>query len=327
MSVPFCQYRPYNHIVPIGIYDFPVLDLEVRYLFCEAPRGWYSCIRPEALCYPQPVEIRRGDTKQPQQSSTDRFNSYPDISNYMSTVKDIEDRKVSCPMCGHPSMKISELDDAQYQCFSCKTPLRVKIVGDVIIPLEGVEGKVERMSVPESPRHRRDRFISEYDVGEETASKLTTKLNVADFYESVAEDSDAEVAATFVVDTLLGELNYRDMDITDVKTSGVTNTIEALAEDSVTWRSVTEIIRDALDEGQEIDTVFKDRDVEKTEDSELDEMVAEVIEDEQEAVEDYLSGAEEALNHLVGKVMARTNGQADAKRTRELFETKLDGET
>lgn len=242
----------------------------------------------------------------------------------MGMVKNIKDRAISCPMCGYSTIKISRLNDTQYRCPSCKKPLKIKIVGDVIIPLEGSEGKVERIHIPESPRHRRERLISEYGVGEETARKLTTNLNVADFYENVAENSDAEIAATFVVDTLLGELNYRDMDISDVKTNEISDTIEALSNDSVTWKSVTEIIRDALDNGQKIDTVFNCRDVKKTGNSELQEIVKDVIKVEREAVEDYLNGAEKALNHLVGRVMARTNGQADAKKTRQFLEDELE---
>jgi Asp-tRNAAsn/Glu-tRNAGln amidotransferase B subunit (PET112 homolog) len=185
---------------------------------------------------------------------------------------------------------------------------------------------IEKIPVPESPRHRRERFTSEYGVGQETADKLTTNLNVADFYEDIATDSTSKVAATFVVDTLLGELNYRDMEISDVEANEVSATIDALAKESVTWRSVTEIIRDALDNGEEIDEVFDRRNVEKTGQSELNQMVSDVIEEEQDAVEDYLSGTQEALNHLVGKIMARTNGQADARQTRNLFEDKLKNE-
>ncbi|MCD4821648.1 MAG: hypothetical protein K8R11_06195, partial [Methanococcoides sp.] len=41
------------------------------------------------------------------------------------------------------------------------------------------------------------------------------------------------------------------------------------------------------------------------------------------AVQDYLGGAEKSLNFLVGQVMKKTKGRADARQARELLVAAL----
>lgn len=237
----------------------------------------------------------------------------------------IAQKPLSCPVCGEDKIDPKELEQNDFQCPSCQLDLVVKIIGDVVIPIQSnnSEGGFDIVEVPESPIDRRERFKSEYDVQSETASKLTTDLDVADFFEEVAESTDSRVAATFVVDTLLGELNYRDMDISKVNPDEVVDVVSALAEDSVTWRSATKVIRDALDDEERIDKVFSERDVEKTDEDTLSDVVDDVLSAEQDAVDDYLDGTEEAMNHLVGQVMAKTNGQADAREARERLQERV----
>lgn len=60
-------------------------------------------------------------------------------------------------------------------------------------------------------------------------------------------------------------------------------------------------------------------------DHDLDAVVADVIEDEPEAVADLRSGTDSALNYLVGQVMQRTQGGADPQQARERIRDAVDG--
>ena len=83
-------------------------------------------------------------------------------------------------------------------------------------PLEVADWKDE-IAIPELPDARRERFVADYGLDSEAAAKLTSTKEVADFFEAVAEQFDPNVAATWVADNLLGELNYRDMLITEIE--------------------------------------------------------------------------------------------------------------
>ena len=60
------------------------------------------------------------------------------------------------------------------------------------------------------------------------------------------------------------------------------------------------------------------------EDFDLEEKVSEVVEEFPEAVEDYRSGRDSALNFFIGKVMEETSGKADAGKARKILQEELE---
>jgi aspartyl-tRNA(Asn)/glutamyl-tRNA(Gln) amidotransferase subunit B len=98
------------------------------------------------------------------------------------------------------------------------------------------------VEIPVLPDARRERFREAYGLGEEAAAKLTSTKQVADFYEDVAGEFDPDLAATWVADNLLGELNYRDMAVTDVadRLDEVHRLVELVAEHEITAKNAGE---------------------------------------------------------------------------------------
>jgi len=194
-------------------------------------------------------------------------------------------------------------------------------------PLRVADWK-ERLAIPELPDARRERFREEYGLDGEAASKLTTTKEVADFYERVAERFDPDLAATWVADNLLGELNYRDMSMADVddRLDEFVRLIELVANDEITAKNAEEaVLRAMLDEGIAPDEVVERERLGKTSEGAVERAVVEAIEDNPEAVEDYHAGEEGALNFLVGQVMQATGGSADPATVNELLRDRLEG--
>jgi len=192
-------------------------------------------------------------------------------------------------------------------------------------PLEVSDWKSE-IAIPELPDARRERFREEYGLSEEAASKLTSSKEVADFYEAVAEEFDPDLAATWVADNLLGELNYRDMSLADVsdRLDEVRRLVELVDEDEITAKNAREtVLREMLDEGQEPDAVVEEEGLGKTGAGEVREAVRAAIEANPDAVSDYESGDDGALNFLVGQVMQETGGSADPGQVNGLLREEL----
>jgi len=192
-------------------------------------------------------------------------------------------------------------------------------------PLEVAHWKDE-ISIPELPDARRERFQSEYGLDSESASKLTSTKAVADFFEAVAESFDADLAATWVADNLLGELNYRDMAITDVedRLDEFERLIELVDSDQVTTKNAEEIVlREMLDEGDDPATIIDREGLGKADEGEIEGFVSEAIEENPDAVEDYHNGEGGALNFLVGQVMQKSQGSADPGSVNELLRAEL----
>ncbi|WEL18006.1 Asp-tRNA(Asn)/Glu-tRNA(Gln) amidotransferase B subunit [Halorhabdus sp. SVX81] len=193
-------------------------------------------------------------------------------------------------------------------------------------PLEVSHWK-EELSIPELPDARRERFGEEYGLNEEAASKLTTTKQVADFYEDLASEFDPDLVATWVADELLGELNYRDMAITDVadRLDEIERLVELIASEEITAKNAREtVLRGMLDDGEDPDTIVDQEGLGKTQRDELQGAVEEAIEENPDAVSDYHDGDGGAINFLVGQVMQKTGGSADPGDVNELLRAELE---
>ncbi|AKB86192.1 Asp-tRNA(Asn)/Glu-tRNA(Gln) amidotransferase subunit GatB [Methanococcoides methylutens] len=203
-------------------------------------------------------------------------------------------------------------------------------------------------TLPELPDGKRNRFLEEYDMTDMHAKALTSDQDIAYFYEAVAqnENIDSKDAAVWVADIFKGEWNYRDLAIhgrtfdpenpySSVRLSGANRKdpevtsyissddlvyiIESVNNGEISDNSGVEVIRIILDEGGSAHKVIDDKGLRKVEDNIVATAVSEAIAENDEAVQDYLGGTEKSLNFLVGQVMKKTKGRADARQARELL--------
>ena len=174
-------------------------------------------------------------------------------------------------------------------------------------------------TLPELPDARRERFVSQYGITDDHAKSLTSEKKVADFYEQVAAEVDSKLAAVWIADVLKGELNYRDLGIDAFASANMVQLVKLLAGDQITEQSGVEVIRTILDEGGTPDEVVAEKGLPKAGGDLVTAAVEEAITENPQAVEDYRSGKQEAVNFLMGQVMKKTKGRADAKEVRKMI--------
>ena len=192
------------------------------------------------------------------------------------------------------------------------------------LPPLRVSGGKEEIAIPELPDARRERLREEYGLSAEEAAKLTSTKRVADFYEELTDEFAPDFAATWVADRLLGELHYRDLTLAAVDRGAFTRLLELVDDEEITVKNAEEVVlRTMLDEGLGPDEVVEREGLGKTDDDEVAAAVAEAIEENPEAVEDYRAGEDGALNYLVGQVMQATGGSADPGTVNEKLRAEL----
>jgi aspartyl-tRNA(Asn)/glutamyl-tRNA(Gln) amidotransferase subunit B len=180
-----------------------------------------------------------------------------------------------------------------------------------------VRSWIPHIALPELPDARRARFKEQYGCSPNHAKTLTGELKIADFYEKVSARADPVLAATWVADTLLGELNYRDMGINLVDPGRIVELLDLITSKKITEKNGVEVLRIILDEILEKRPVEMPTDVVQRLDlgtaggDPLHDAVREVIYEQPQAVKDYLAGKKEAFMFLVGQVMKKTKGRAD----------------
>lgn len=194
-----------------------------------------------------------------------------------------------------------------------------------------VSSWVERIELPELPDARRARFISRYGCSPNHARTLTGDLKLADFYEKVAALVDPVLSATWVADTLLGELNYRDMGIASVTPAHIIELVSLVKSRKLTDKNAIEVLRiilDGIHGGQPVETpsqVVARLDLGSADSGVVPAAISEVINEQPQAVSDYDSGRKEAFMFLIGQVMKKTKGKADPGELNTLLKEALDG--
>ena len=200
-----------------------------------------------------------------------------------------------------------------------------------------VQSWVKDIALPELPDARRERFVAQYSCSLNHARTLTGELKMANFFEAVVADNRADLcslAATWIADTLSGELNYRNMGIDGVDPHRFGSLLLLLKNGTITDKSGIEVLRVILDEqlkGETVETpeaVVARLNLAKTagDDGALAAAVKEAIQENPKAVEDYKAGKNGAINFLVGQVMKKTRGRADPGELNSLVVAALKDE-
>jgi len=193
-----------------------------------------------------------------------------------------------------------------------------------------VKSWLDKIVLPELPDARRERFIAQYGCSLNHARTLTGELKLANFFEQVVRGDPkglSALASTWIADTLIGELNYRDMSLDLVEPAAMTGLVHLLKAGTITDKSGVEVLRVILDQrhkGEATETpdaIVKRLDLGKapSDDTALLPVINEVIVENPKAVEDYRNGVDASGNFLVGQAMKKTRGKSDPKVLNQLF--------
>ena len=198
----------------------------------------------------------------------------------------------------------------------------------------------------ELPDKKRSRFVEQYGISDYLAKVLTASKPLADYYETVAARIDPSVAASWVVDVLQGELNYRNyrgLPLDAFKPDYLIDLIISVTDGTITEKAAVEVIRTVLDQGcppgdrnvrvasasaiasaeNVVVKIIEEQALHAIPTEEITTAVKQAIEENPQAVADYRSGKKGALNFLVGQVMKKTRGRADPTLTNRLIQEQL----
>ena len=133
-----------------------------------------------------------------------------------------------------------------------------------------------------------------------------------------------------MADTLIGELNYRDMGIGSVTPSHLIELVTLVKSKTLTDRNAIEVLRTILDgvlqkkpAGTPTQVVAR-LDLGATDSGIVHAAIADVIREQPQAVADYDSGKKEAFMFLIGQVMKKTRGKADPAELNVMLRNALD---
>ncbi len=185
-----------------------------------------------------------------------------------------------------------------------------------------------KQTLPEMPEEKRERFRTQYGLSDDFAKVLVLDIKMANYFEEVAKTVNPKLAASWIVDVLRGELNYRSKDFSfayeRMEPEEMVKLLKHFEKGEITEKGVVEVIRTKLDEGGKVEEIIKAKGLFAIPKEEVERLCREAIENNPKAVEDYYAGKKQALNYLVGQVMKATRGRADPGETARIIREILD---
>ncbi|MGD0189200.1 MAG: Asp-tRNA(Asn)/Glu-tRNA(Gln) amidotransferase subunit GatB [Rhizomicrobium sp.] len=183
-----------------------------------------------------------------------------------------------------------------------------------------------KASLPELPDDKKARFMRDYGVGAYDAGILVAERELADYYEELARNVDAKVAANWLNNEILGRLNRDGLSIAQCPVSaGANNRILKLMSDGTISGKIAKDVLDIVwSEGGDPAEVVETRGlVQVTDTRAIETAIEAVIAANPDKVEE-LKKKPKLAGWFVGQVMKQTGGKANPQAVNALLKTRLD---
>jgi aspartyl-tRNA(Asn)/glutamyl-tRNA(Gln) amidotransferase subunit B len=191
-----------------------------------------------------------------------------------------------------------------------------------------------KAALPELPAERRARFVREYGLPAYDAEVLTTRKDVADYYEAAVRtyNTDPKAISNWVMGSVLRVVKDEKLD-TSLRIASWPclpehlGALVRLINEGKISSKIAKTVFDAMRKSDKTpETIIAEQGL--TQVSDADSLIAQidqVLAANPEEVAEYRSGRERLLAFFVGQVMKATQGRANPQRLNELLKQKLAG--
>ncbi len=194
--------------------------------------------------------------------------------------------------------------------------------------------------LPELPNAKRKRFAEEYELSPEVVNIIIANKKLADYFESAVSELDTwlkiksirdkkplvKLTANYLLTQLQKLLLLHKTKVEDCKISAenFAEFITLISQKEISSSAAQTVLAEMFKTGIDPSHVIEERDLKQVSDqSSLEKMVKKVIQENPKPAKDYQEGKENALQFLIGRVMALSKGQANPEIVSKIFKDNL----
>lgn len=186
-----------------------------------------------------------------------------------------------------------------------------------------------RREIPLLKLERYEKYIKEYDLSEYDAGVLSSKKDISDYFEEVLSyGTDIPLTVNFVTSAILStikklEISINELFITPKMLSGV---IEKVKNKDISLDHGKKILYQAIEKETDPNELINQQNLHQINDKEeLLKLICEVMDENKEQVRQYVEdGNTYVYNFFIGKVMQKSNRQANPNMSLEIIKEELE---
>ena len=190
-----------------------------------------------------------------------------------------------------------------------------------------------RTELPELPRAKFQRFVSEYGLSDLDAARLVEEKTTADYFEQAIENRKSKIVnpkllANWMLGEMFGLMKTRGetADRLKVRPEALADLVGLVAGGEINQATAREVLAEMSENGRGAAEIVAARGLKQVSDAGfIAEIVRQTLEENPDAAESYRSGKETALNWLFGQVMKKAAGKANPQVVRGELERQLKG--
>ncbi|MFH2027858.1 MAG: Asp-tRNA(Asn)/Glu-tRNA(Gln) amidotransferase subunit GatB [Nanoarchaeota archaeon] len=179
-----------------------------------------------------------------------------------------------------------------------------------------------KKTLPELADEKLKKFKEQHNIADDTAKVLAKNKELANIFEAVAASVNPELASKWIRRELPRVLNYHKKKFSDIGLSEkhLVDLLTLIDSKKITEKVGQKILELLVENPFDVNEYVKKEGLESVNDSgELESICQEAIKEAPQAVEEYRSGKEKALNFIVGIVMKKTRGKASPTEVNEIL--------
>ena len=214
-----------------------------------------------------------------------------------------------------------------------------------------------RKEIPELPQKRRERFKKEYKIGDKETENFVFNKALGEYFEKVMSELRnwvknveikknvereeflklAKLATNYILTDLQGLLKKalvkgdsrsKEISVDDknflITPENFAEFVTLIYKEEISSKIAKSVLKEMFSTGADPSHIIEEKKLTQiTDEAQIEKIIKEVISKNQKAVEDYKSGKESAIQHLIGQVMAASKGKANPEVANKILKKLL----
>ncbi len=184
-----------------------------------------------------------------------------------------------------------------------------------------------KKNIPELAHEKLIRFQKDHNLSSYEADILVTDVKLSNFFEETVKNcNNPKLVCNWILRNVLGYLKENKISLEEslIKAKLLAELVSELDKDTINNKVAQDIFLEMAQTGKSPVAIIKDKNLAQIGSSdELEKIVLQIVQNNTNQVKAYLSGNERLFGFFIGQAMKLTQGKANPKILKDLFQKHL----